>query len=322
MATTRTDGAPADGELEIAELVKLDQEAKPDAATKPEEAGKKAAKDDKAAIPADIGIEELRKQLEEERARAAQERTARLEAEKRAFETAKTLHRAQNEVADSHLSMVEGAIETVKGNLDQLEAAMAHASSQGDHASIAKIQRAIAAATVELRQLEDGKKDLASRPKTPEPTISDPVEALAAQLTPRSAEWVRRHPEFATDPVLNRKMVAAHNDAVANGIVPDTDEYFEDVEATLQRRGALRSVSRGSEDNGEDPFSSASSPAQRRSSPAAAPVSRQGSSSSSVQSGRSIRLSEAQRAAAAASGLTEEQYARNIDALRREGRLN
>jgi len=65
MATTRTDGAPADGELEIAELVKLDQEAKHDAATKPEEAGKKAAKDDKAAIPADIGIEELRKQLEE-----------------------------------------------------------------------------------------------------------------------------------------------------------------------------------------------------------------------------------------------------------------
>ena len=164
-----------------------------------------------------------------------------------------------------------------------------------------------------MLQLENGKEAYASRPK-PEPPKADPVEALASQLTPRSAQWVRAHPQCATDPRLTQKMIAAHNIAVADGFQPDTDDYFSSIEDTMKL------TPKHEAEIDEDPTAQAAKVVQRRSSPPAAPVTRSGSAPGSNP--RIVRLSAAEVEAAEASGLTPQEYYKNKIALQKENRLN
>ena len=155
--------------------------------------------------------------------------------------------------------------------------------------------------------------ELAATPPQ-QPQHSDVVEAFASQLTPRSASWVRAHPEYVRNPRLNQKMIAAHQMALADGMEADTDEYFGYVEDMLQVKNQPH------RDSGDDPMSGASKPAQRRSSPAAAPVSRNMNSSGTKSN--VVTLTPEMREIAKNLGQTPEEYAKNRLALIREGRIN
>ena len=106
-----------------------------------------------------------------------------------------------------------------------------------------------------------------------------------------------------------QKMIAAHNLAIADGHRADTDDYFSAVEETLK-------INRKVEQN-ESALSSASEPARRReSAPAAAPVSREGTRTNVV------RLTEAQKEMAAMMKMTPQEYAQNLVALKKEGKIH
>jgi hypothetical protein len=109
-------------------------------------------------------------------------------------------------------------------------------------------------------------------------------------------------------------MIAAHNLAVADGLQPDSDDYFGYVEDTLKVRNQPSTV------DTDNPFSSAATPTQRRSSPPAAPVSRSGNGTGTRPN--VVRLTAEQRDIAASLGMTEKEYALNMVALQREGKLN
>jgi hypothetical protein len=113
-----------------------------------------------------------------------------------------------------------------------------------------------------------------------------------------------------------QKMVAAHNFVTADGVAPDSDEYFESVERVL----GMQSASNISTAAAETPMSAAAAPAQRRSSPAAAPVSRSGNAGSSRPN--VVRLSAAEREMAANMKQTPEEYAKNKLALIKAGKMN
>jgi len=185
----------------------------------------------------------------------------------------------------------------------------------GDFTAAAEAQEQMSANSAKLLQLEQGKIALENAPKQQvmQPVRpADPVEALAAQLSPRSAAWVRANPQFARDSRLYAKMIAAHNLAVADGISPDTDEYFETVESTLKMtRNPAPS---------DDPMSAAAQPVSRRTPPPAAPVSRSGSTPGTRPN--VVRLTSAEREMAQMMGMTEQEYAKNKLALQREGKLN
>lgn len=249
-------------------------------------------------------VEALKKQLEEER-------LARIAAERRADQHAKTAYDAELEKADNQLHLVNTAIARVKEQSDQLEAAYEQAINAGDGRAAAQLQREMAANEAKLLQLENGKAAMESAPKPSAPAPANPVEALAAQLTPRSAAWVRAHPEYATDPQKYQGMIGAHNAATSRGIAPDTDEYFEVVELALGIRSAPRRIV----EDDADAMSTAAKPV-RDTAPPAAPPSRGGSN------GRAIRLSAEEIEMAEMSGMSPEDYARNKEALRKEGRLH
>ena len=105
-------------------------------------------------------------------------------------------------------------------------------------------------------------------------------------------------------------MIAAHNLVTADGIASDTPEYFASVEKVLGIGAPVE----------EDALSFASAPAQRRSAPAAAPVSRTGTATGTRPN--IVRLSAEEREMASMMGMTPEDYARNKVALKREGKLH
>jgi len=264
-------------------------------------------KEKKKVVSVEDGLSELKKQLEAER-------TARAEAERRAAEAAQQVHRARNEVEDTNLQLVNNAIETVKSNTASLKSALAQAMAAGDFERAADIQLAMSDNAAKLLQLENGKQAMQERPKTAPPKL-DPVEELASRLTPRSAAWVRAHPQCATDPRLNQKMIAAHNMAVADGHEADSDEYFAAVENLL-------GMSRASppQNDAEDGTEMAAKVVSRRSSPPAAPVSRSGTAPGT--SPKVIRLSPDEAEIARLSQMTDKEYWEMKQRIKNDARYN
>lgn len=281
-----------------------------DEAETPEPAPQKEKGDE---ISPEIGIEALKQQLE-------MERVARAEAEKRARMAENTASKASYEVQDSNLQLIVSAIDSVNRTNTMLKRDYAAAMQAGAFDQAAEIQSQMSINGAKLLQLENGKAALTERLKNPpqqQPEMpADPVEAIASQLSPRSAAWVRAHPECVRDKRLYMKMVGAHNIAVADGFQADTDEYFAEIERQLGYRKPQTAV-QAEED--EEPTSMAAKPMARKAPPPAAPSSRAASNGTGGRN--TVTLTREEREMAGIMGMTPEEYAKNKIALKKEGKL-
>ena len=256
------------------------------------------------------GIAELKYMLE-------QEKRLRLEAESRAHQAQQTVNKAAVEIQDSNLMMIKGAIDNVKQGSEALKRRYAEALSAGDYSVAATLQEQMSLNSAKLLQLQNGKDALEEKLRNPQPQINDPVEQIASQLSPRSAAWIRSHPEVIRDKQAYEDMVRAHNHAVGEGHVLDSDSYFQHIESRLGMRKPRHVV----EDDGEDvTLSAASAPTQKRTSLPAAPTTRTAAGTPSKS--QVVRLSSEMREMASMMGMSPEDYAKNMVALKREGKIN
>lgn len=266
-------------------------------------------------IDPEDGISDLKNKLQ-------QEQRLRYEAEIRARDAVQNQYRAQNETEHANFALVEGAIRTLTEEKEHIKFQYKEALAVGDYDRVADLQEAIADNKLNLSELQKGhrrmqaEREHARQVPPPPPVPSNPVEALASTLSERSGDWVRRNPEYAKDRRLFQKMVAAHQMVIADGVEPDTDEYFDAIETTLKMRGQQRREERVEED---EMMSEASKPTQKRVAPPAAPVSRSGTPGNTRSNG--IRLTREEIDAASDSGLTPLQYYENKQALKNEGRI-
>lgn len=264
-------------------------------------------------ISPEIGIEALRHQLE-------MEKSARAEAEKRARMAENTASRASLEVQDSNLQLIVSAIDSVNRTNTMLKRDYAAAMQAGNFEAAADIQSQMSINGAKLLQLENGKAALSEKLKNPpqqqQQMPTDPVEAIASQLSPRSAAWVRAHPECVNDKRLYMKMIGAHNIAVADGYVADTDEYFAEIERQLGYRKPQTTVQA---EEGEEPTSMAAKPMARKAPPPPAPSSRAASNGTGGKN--TVTLTREEREMASIMGMTPEEYAKNKVALKKEGKL-
>lgn len=271
------------------------------------------AAEDSGEVSSEVGIEALKIQLE-------QERSARAEAEKRYRDAHENATRASAEVQDSNLQLIASAIDSVNRTNFMLKRDYAVAMSSGNFEHAAEIQSQMSINGAKLLQLENGKAALEQRianPPAQQPEMpSDPVEAVASQLSPRSAAWIRSHPECVRDKRLYMKMVGAHNIAIADGFQADTDEYFSEIERQLGYRKPQTAVDR---DEAEEPSSMAAKPMAKKPQPPAAPSSRTAGNGSAGRN--TVTLSAAEREMASIMGMTPEEYAKNKVALKKEGKL-
>lgn len=269
---------------------------------------KKEAKSEE--IAPEEGIQELKKRLE-------YEKQARIDAERRAQQANNQINKAYQEVKDTNYQLVTNAIETVKSRAEMLKNAYRESMSVSDFDKAADIQQAMIENDRQLSDLKRGEKALkeqmeeaaAQKSKPVAPPAADPVEQMAQAVSPASAKWLRDNRDALKDERNIRKMFRAHEDAMDDGIAPDTPEYFEFIEERI----GIRKVA----EEAPEPLSAASAPTPRKSvSPPAAPVSRGNGTRPGV-----VRLTREQAETAKMMGMSEKEYATAMLALREEGKL-
>ena len=190
-----------------------------------------------AASAKDAAVDDLAEQFT-----ALKERTKA--AEQRAAQAAQEVQKARQEVASARTNVVASQYDTVTQGLSaaQAEAAAAEqeyatAMEAGDFAKAGKAQRRMSAAEARIVRLDEAKADIEAAQKAPprveQPVNADPVEAYIQARTEPTANWLREHRDWIADPKKNAKLTAAHHDALSEGYVPDTKDYFDHVESFI-----------------------------------------------------------------------------------------
>jgi hypothetical protein len=265
------------------------------------------------------GADELRAQLRQAQEAAAAATRAAQEQSQRAMV-------AEQRAVGSTVGMIDSAIEAAQSASANAKAKFQAALDAADHAVAAQAQEEIADARHNLLRLQEQRSTVEAQLRQqqqappqrqqPQPQQVD-VNTIARDLVnggyPRSADWLRSHPEWASRPDLLKRVASADNHLVDNrGLVRESDEYFSALEQELGMGQQQRRA--GGPDYGQ----------QRRSAPpASAPTS---NASMSLRTGQPqmrshIPLSPAQREAAELSGMTEKEYAQSFEEARVSNKL-
>lgn len=157
---------------------------------------------------------------------------------------------ARKEVVESQLDTVTSGLAAAEAEAESAEKDYIAAAEAGDFVAQARAQRKMAAAENKIGRLKEAEGDLkeakehppVQRQETPQRAAADPVEAFTQGMSPKSATWIRSHPDCVTDDRKRNRMLAAHNLAVADDIAVDSDEYFSRIEAGIAPKAAARAA--------------------------------------------------------------------------------
>ena len=257
-------------------------------------------------------IDELRRNLEAERA-------ARAAAERRAEEATSRATSAESTAFGSQMAVIQGALDTIAANRDTLKKQIAAAMAEGDFDKATDLTDQMTTLAAQKIELDKGKAALEAQGRVASRSTpaSDLVESYVKNLQPRAAEWIRAHPEYVTDKRKNDAMLAQHYGALAAGHTEGSDEYFGFIEQKLNMRGnGHAAAAEPTSAPRPEPTAHAAQVVQRRDEvqPSPAPTSRGGSP-------RRITLSKSEQEAADISGVSYEEYAKLRETERKAGTL-
>lgn len=257
-----------------------------------------------------VALKKMEKKLEKEKRKSEKSEMERQRAEKIA-------QQAMAEAGENRKHVMMAALNQVKMDTDRLMNEYAEAMSINNFEEAAKIQTQMSQNAVRSAQFE-AEIDNLKRQEVPQQTGSQ-LDQIIKAVSPESARWLRENREHLEDDRAIRRMFRAHEDAVDDGIKPDTDEYFEFIEKRLgiseepKERAPKKKVQE--EDADDQPMSAAAKPAQKQAPPPPAPVERYSNRPNVV------RLTRAEAETAKMLGMTEKEYAMNKLALQKEGKL-
>ncbi len=206
-------------------------------------------------------VAELKAQVETAQAERERERQGRQEADRqaqadRAARAAAEAEAAgaRTEVSDSRLSSMESGIAAADAGIAASKKEQKAALEAGDWERVTESGDRIAELRAERQRLLEGKNELdfqrsldqGRRSEAPPAAPADPVEAFIAGRASATQTWLRAHPEQARALAMtmagratvdeqrrSAKVNAAHNNAIGDGLSPDTPEYFAHVEEFL-----------------------------------------------------------------------------------------
>lgn len=245
------------------------------------------AKPETKIVSADEGIDDLKAQVE----RAKRESAERLAAKDREIQAAYSkANEAQREVVTVKRDQVGTIIEKLNADKDAARRDLIAAKEAGDPAKEVDALDRLTMANQRLIEAEKGKLALEHEAAQPqhgrqvEQRQVDPVEAFARTMSPRSAAWIRQHPEVivrgANGYDISPKAMAAHWAALDEGLEPDSDAYFERLDGAVSSRRSEPRQDRQQASQGRD-MSRA---------PTSAPVNRDVMQAPGAQRPGSIRL--------------------------------
>lgn len=160
------------------------------------------------------------------------ERKAKDEARQRAEAAEREARVATAKVADTELDAVTNAIHAVEMEKETVKSKLKTAMESGDFEATVKAQEDLAQVVTKLNSLKEGKTYIEQKKNEPQQS-QDPQEAYISRFTPRSQDYLRKHRELITDTAKNKRMIAAHYEAEAEGLAPDTEAYFKFLDQKL-----------------------------------------------------------------------------------------
>lgn len=190
------------------------------------------ASDDLTALKGQVAKAEAGEAAATQRAETAEQQNARLN-------EALGAERASRVAADELAAA--NALAAAENQAAIAETKIAEAGAKGDWSALAKAQRELADAQMSKRGWEQQAKRISNykkavlagggvqRTEQVQPGNEDPL----AQYTPRTQAWLRAHPEVLASKQKTALAVSAHFEAEAEGIQPDTPEYFARLESKL-----------------------------------------------------------------------------------------
>ncbi len=291
-----------------------EEESRPEDRYEPVVVDLEAEEGKKGEGKSEIGARELRAQLD------AQRQATEL-AQRQAIEASNRAQIAEQRAMGSTVSMIDSAIDAAQQQAANFKAEFQAALDAADHRAAAEAQEKISDARHNLLRLQEQRAmaDAEARQPRQQPqprqeqqpaNVQDIVQNLAQSGYPRSADWLRAHPEWGSRQDLIKRVASASNHLVDNrGLALESDEYFEALEQELGMSQRQRGGDYG----------------QRRAAPAAAAAPT--ATSLSLRTGHPVMrshipLSSEQRAAALEMhGMTEKEFAHEFEKARVDGKL-
>ena len=173
----------------------------------------------------------IREQAKEYEVKLVAEREEKEAARRRADTAEREARVATARVADSDLDSVTNAISMVEMQREKVKRQLKDAMESGDFDGTVKSQEDLAETITKLNALREGKNYIEQRKS--EPVNVDPQEAYIGKFTQRSQEYLRQHRELVTNENKNKRMIAAHYEAEAEGHKPDSEAYFQFLDNKL-----------------------------------------------------------------------------------------
>ena len=290
--------------IEKLDAVNIQEQIKNELASEETEEVREPEED--SALALQKQLDELKKSEEIQRNRAEQANLDRDEALRRAREREVEINRFQKEAETSQFDAISSGLTAANAEAEKAQLDIENAISIGDTRAQAEAYRKLARAETNIARLEDGKVAIESR-RTEEAArpqqSTDPVGN--SDLPDNAKTWLRDHPEYMSDRRKNARIQSLHYDVIDEGHRAFSTEYFQSLEEHLGMRNRPAPVVREEEPQQQT---------QQRTSIVSAPVSREAPTSTSGTRSPS-RLTVAQRDAAKTAGVTETEYAKQLQRL-------
>jgi len=236
-------------------------------------------------------------QHEERRQREAAERM-REEAVQFAQQLAQKNQQYENLIQRGEGALVQQIKSKAQIALEQAKSRYKEAYEQGDAEKIIAAQESLLNAQTEFREAERYERNIQSRPKPlPQEQVVPQQTYQPVPLPQPSAKtmaWTQENPWFGKNREMTALAYATHETLIReHGVKPDTDEYYEKINATMRLRFP--------------DFFEEDTPTPKRPSTVVAPSNR-----SNGAKPRKIQLTATQVSLAKRLGLTPEQYAKQL----------
>ena len=194
--------------------------------------------------------------------------------------------------------------------VDQAKQQYRKAYEEGDTDNVVAAQEALTKATAELTEADRYAQSMNNQPapqqetwQPPQPAqqpVQQPVQQR--QIDPEAQQWADKNPWFMREGYEEMTSLAygKHASLVKQGVIPNTPEYFKQIDETVRRAFPDHDWQDGNVPQART--SPASQPSQ-----VVAPTTRNNGAKP-----RTVRLSATQRSLAKRLGLTDEQYAKYV----------
>jgi len=297
------DGDDNDFEIEIVEDVAPEDKPRRPVDTAPE-------------IPEDDNLEGYSEQVQKrlkkltfEAKEAARQQAEAARMRDEALNYAKTVaeqnKKLQEDIQKSQGYVVDQAKGRLVAEIEKAKIAYKAAYEAGDSDALMEAQAKLTQLQNEQYRWDSFKPAARPAPQVepqPQPVASQQVRA--PQLSPNQRDWLSKNDWYGKDRMMTSFALGVHEELVYNGIEPDTQTYYSEVDRELRKRFPEK-FSDGEEVE--------VSPRQKRPAAVVAPAARSG------KTAPKIRMTSTQVAIAKRLGLTNEQYAAQLLKEQRNG---